>query len=1124
MALELVNKDPVSDKWRYYNTDTKLFELSDTDPTKAQVQQYVTENPETPPERWWGPIPGYAYPPEAPLPQDSAARQLENSPPPVVETTNEITEQEKQNLEATNTSNNPDAGEPIQQKIQTTADAEYAEDVSTRKATFVENVDTPNASSSSITLMAPEVGVTAKQIPSLVPLPNRLKDYPSYIYGLSLHILSKEQYNEVVEKQTYTPKNVLIASAGRYSSSFPRNEFFSDDFYFDDCNITTIVGLNDMSRNTNAVEIDFTIIEPYGFTLVERILRVADSLQSKNYLDMPYLLQIDFFAIDDAGNLLGSINDLKKRIPIKLMQMDMRITTKGTEYKIKAMPFNHSAYDSTSISTPANFEITASTVAEFFQSAADAEQFSQILEVQNSANQREQEENPAPTPVVSGANPVVSRINAAASAAGARGGRGAPQLVVPAAPSTPRNAGKNPPPTKKTYTSVKSYGSAINDWYRALRESNKTSTNDIYEFSFAVDPDTGKDEIGASTFVKQNLRTPKQTPMKNNQDILDQIIMKRADQSDSETGIYDSTKTIFQIQYGTSIAKLLEYVILNSDYIQNQLIVPEDPDYAAQKLKYETEPLRWFRIVPIVKLLDFDKRKKIWSRRITYTVQPYKIFNARLDVAPQGVAKNPVKSYNYIYTGKNDDVFDFDINFNALYYNQITAYRDSLAELDPSESSLSTNYQSQNFPNYQGGEAPKGIDYNAVMPMVVKPTVQNSKAQATGGFTTAKEIAGVDLNESLMTNSRADMLSVKLKILGDPDFIKQDDVFYQPNLLGKKIAVQPGSDYRLLPNNGSLVMDTGEVYAQLLFRTPVDIDESTGSMRYDPNYQHSVFSGLYKVIKVINHFSNGQFVQDLELIRLPRQIAYDYVSNTQNNKSTNRDESSLPKTPGVTPPSPTPEPSDLVSGNNVPASPADAADSGTDQTAGGDQPVSEISNSEPPVESQSQADLRNVKDTAATETINENNQSPATSDFGAKSATVTRLPSGVTQDRASGNYTYKGLVIPADPGTEQFNQYITAVDNKQTIQVTQIDGVSGVPITRTFDGNYTQAAVERAQNNVTFAEKELARLENKVRTDPEFQNLNAEQQKNLDIARARRVAEVAAAKSTLEQAKAGKYE
>jgi hypothetical protein len=129
---------------------------------------------------------------------------------------------------------------------------------------------------------------------------------------------------------------------------------------------------------------------------------------------------------------------------------------------------------------------------------------------------------------------------------------------------------------------------------------------------------------------------------------------------------------------------------------------------------------------------------------------------------------------------------------------------------------------------------------------------------------------------------------------------------------------------------------------------------------------------------------------------------------------------------------------------------------------------------------------------------------------------VTKLPDGVTQDPRSGNYTYKGLVIPADPGTSQFNQYVTAVDNKQTIQVTQIDNVSGAPITRTFNGNYTEVAVERAQDNVASAERDVARFEARMKTDPTYQDADAQ------VALARRKAAVDAAKSDLAQAKAGK--
>jgi hypothetical protein len=230
-----------------------------------------------------------------------------------------------------------------------------------------------------------------------------------------------------------------------------------------------------------------------------------------------------------------------------------------------------------------------------------------------------------------------------------------------------------------------------------------------------------------------------------------------------------------------------------------------------------------------------------------------------------------------------------------------------------------------------------------------------------------------------MTNSLADLLVIDLKILGDPDFIKQDDVFYRPVLPEElpNLATKPSSDTRLLPNDGSLVMDSQGLYVQLLFRTPTDIDETTGLMKYNPNYKHSVFSGLYEVITVTSNFSNGQFVQELLLVRLPRQSAYDYVNNNQNNKSDNRNESSQQTQPGLSPPNPNPVPSDLISGGGTPASPADLADTTTDQTAGSNQPIAEAANNEPPApQSDLRSPLSRVRDTAPTQAIDANTRPP----------------------------------------------------------------------------------------------------------------------------------------------------
>jgi hypothetical protein len=681
----------------------------------------------------------------------------------------------------------------------------------------------------------PEVTVTANRVEKekiiTKPIMNRLHKYPSYIYGLSLHLLSDEEYNNVVIEQKYTPTNVLVASAGRHGATFPRNKFFQEDFYFENFEMTTIIAPNDYSRNTNAIECSFTLIEPYGFTFIERLLKAAEDINSKNYLDMPYLIQIDFYAINDAGDIVGSIDELKKRFPVKIAKLDIKADNGGARYSINALPFNHSALDSTTISTPANFEITASTVGNFFQSieGTNADTFQQATKVQAN-NQRETTE-------------------------------------------------KNSLGTAPVKLSANSYGTAINSWYSALVASHKISEADVYRFEFNPDPDTGVDVISTAKFVNSTTNTPKETPMSDTEMRSGEVKMRRANAGEN-CSIYSPEEAIFSINYGTTIDKLLEYVIRSSSYIQDQLVIPDGMSqtaYNEKKLALKDKPLNWFKITTKVRLLRFDNIRKIWAREITYVVTPYKMYNIRSDVGPQGVQLFPVKAYNYLYTGKNDDILNFDLQFNALYYNQSTAYRDNLSELSPTAESKTTNYEYQNAPNWSGQTTPKGIDANAVMPMVMKPVVQNSRAVATGNPSTAIDVAASDLADSLMTNSEADMLKLTMTIIGDPDFIKQDDIFYNnPPIISNSGAL--GSDPRLLLNNGSLVMDKGALYAQVIFRTPRDINENTGLMEFDSATKKSIFSGLYLILTVKSRFAGGSFTQEITGTRASRQIDFDYTS------------------------------------------------------------------------------------------------------------------------------------------------------------------------------------------------------------------------------------------------------
>lgn len=723
----------------------------------------------------------------------------------------------------------------------------------------------------------PEVEVTASRIsePDYIdttkPLMNELHKYPSYTYGLSLHLLTADEFNQIVSGQQYIPKRVLISSAGRYNNvsgpgQFVRSRYFDDDFYFDNLTMTTVIGVNETYRNTNAIELAFTIVEPYGMTLVNRLIDQANDpeLQCANYLDMPYLIQIDFFASNDAGEIQGVIPGMTKRVPVKITQMDIKAGMKGSEYQIKAVPVNHSAYNLSTISTPANFEIVAGTVGQFFQS-----------------NQ-----------------------------------------------------------------SAKSLASALNAWNSDLAKNNKVGAADSYGFN--IDP-----TIANSPFTSSATINPKNTSMA---DVTGTGSIRRSNTGNA-TGDFDAAAKTFSINAGTSIEKVIDQVMRNSDYIQNQVTIPDGMDpqtYLEQKSKNATQALNWYKIVPTVTLGPFDPIRKVYSRNVVYNVVPYQIRNVKSDVAPQGVAENPVKAYNFIYSGINDDVIDFDINFNTLYYTAQTAYRDSVTDIYNTASGSTENYLTKNSDTYSGSDQ----DPNALTPNAVKPQVYNAKSRAAGGAVTAKAVAVADLEDSLMTLSSADMLSVKLKILGDPQFIKQDDCFYTPD------SLQIGDDPRLTPN-GSLRTDYAEIYAQLTFRTPVDIDESTGLMRFESKYRTSVFSGLYRVLTVESEFRNGIFTQSLDMIRLSRQVKFDYVG--QNAITTTSAQRNTDLKPEITPKTNVLDAMPTTTTSNLPTVGEITGQIQAQRLPGIQQVVSDATG----VLSTAQQQLRNVNQTAVTAAIND---------------------------------------------------------------------------------------------------------------------------------------------------------
>jgi hypothetical protein len=122
------------------------------------------------------------------------------------------------------------------------------------------------------------------------------------------------------------------------------------------------------------------------------------------------------------------------------------------------------------------------------------------------------------------------------------------------------------------------------------------------------------------------------------------------------------------------------------------------------------------------------------------------------------------------------------------------------------------------------------------------------------------------------------MLNIKLKIIGDPTWIKQDDMVLSVSQAsangGNAIDTAKAVISNGLNKAGSLVFASGEISVWINFKIPADIDENTGGMTTSWQLNgESRFTGVYKCMTIDNVFENGQFTQTLDLIRILNQSA-----------------------------------------------------------------------------------------------------------------------------------------------------------------------------------------------------------------------------------------------------------
>jgi len=123
----------------------------------------------------------------------------------------------------------------------------------------------------------------------------------------------------------------------------------------------------------------------------------------------------------------------------------------------------------------------------------------------------------------------------------------------------------------------------------------------------------------------------------------------------------------------------------------------------------------------------------------------------------------------------------------------------------------------------------------------------------------------------------ADLVKVELEIMGDTYWLV-DSGF--SNYFAKESAKSP-----LMTEDGTANYEGQDVYIFITFRTPADVNQRTGNFEFNKD-KVSPFTGIYRVVKCLTRFAEGQFRQTLTCVRLQAQPS-DFADKIKTDKTNN---------------------------------------------------------------------------------------------------------------------------------------------------------------------------------------------------------------------------------------------
>lgn len=660
-------------------------------------------------------------------------------------------------------------------------------------------------------------------------IPNPLRDYNSYNYVITMGSLSTGEYNDPTSYRDIGFSQIIFRSGGgaydkRVQTAYEsinETDLLSEipeaaaaaaddhaEYFIEDLEIDAVIAPNQATRVALGTTVRFKVIEPYSMgKFIESLVIAASDVGFKNYTHAPFCLRIDFVGwfyntLQNAGLLVSS-----SYIPIQLVKMDFQVTDQGSVYEVEAVVYNDGVHADHINQTKTPVTVYGKTVAEILsEDVSGASSMTQSLtKVLNDRIEDLEKEKK-----ITGYDRYV--------------------IMFPTDTDAMMQQLNNIQQSNSLSTEIDATDDSVKvDTYSSIYDSVVQLSSDTSQLN-----EIGKSAIigGADTRFSESV-------------INEQIVRNRHDPSK------DPLIRQFQYSQYDKITYIIEDIITNSEYAS------QDDDGSGFK--------KWFRIQSKI-LLDpnpeiieeIGRPAKIY----VYMIVPSLTHEGRL-VGPQQVPRgmdkireSARKEYNYYYTGLNEDILDFKINFNNAYFNVM--YSDlGMSPASPSTSSTGDGRSDYELVSSQtDGSTDNGK--NEPNDGLELTDTESSTTGTRYDSANGDKVRLAKLVLDRIVNSPADMITAEIDIWGDPYFIPSDIGNYSPDIQSYALSIDNTMSY---VNN--------EVYIIVNFKTPIDYQKNGSLM--DMTGEEATFSGVYQVWGVTNIFSNGEFKQNLKLIRINKQ-------------------------------------------------------------------------------------------------------------------------------------------------------------------------------------------------------------------------------------------------------------